>query len=394
MKSAFAKGRRIALCAAAVASTLAISACNWNGLNSLPMPGTQGTGDGSFTVTAVMPSVGTLTQNSPVKIHDVTVGSIRDITLDKNWHAVVKVSLNPGTQLPGNATAMVGQASLLGSQYLELAPPVGIAPQGTLKGGDLIPLNRSTAAPTTEQTLSSLSVVLNGGGIAQIHDITTELNAALDGNQGSIRDLLPQLNNIVGSLDRQRGQIVAAMDGLNRLGGTVAQQNNVLDKALTDLAPATDVLAQQKKNLSDALDSLGNFSGLANQVLTQSRSDLEANIKNLGPILDSLANAGNGLVNSLSVIFTFPFPMHVLFNALKGDYTNLYETADLTVNRIQKSMFMGTPLAANLGGMDGIMGAFGGASGQKGNPFEPNDPTAAKPGQQDNYGPPATGAGK
>jgi len=40
-------------------------------------------------------------------------------------------------------------------------------------------LNRSSTYPSTEQTLSALSVVVNGGGVGQIGDIVREFNAAL-----------------------------------------------------------------------------------------------------------------------------------------------------------------------------------------------------------------------
>src|SRR5690606_32264823 len=140
-----------------------------------------------------------------------------------------------------------------GSQHLELAPPTDVPPQGRLEAGDTIPLERAGAYPTTEQTLSSLSVVLNGGGLAQINDITTELNAALVGREDSFRNLLPRLDELVSALDDQRGDIVSAMEGMDRLARTVNNQNDVLVRALEELPPALEVLVDQRQNLTAAM---------------------------------------------------------------------------------------------------------------------------------------------
>ncbi len=221
---------RFVAAATTVVAAATLSGCEWDGLNSVPMPGAAGRGDDAYQVQIRMPNVTTLTQNSPVRIDDVTVGSIENIEVE-NWHALVTVSLEGDVALPANATARIGQTSLLGSQHLELAAPTTEPPEGRLEPGDIIPIERAGAYPTTEQTLSSLSVVLNGGGLAQINDITTELNAAFVGREDSIRDLLPRLDELVSTLDTQREDIVSALEGMDRLASTVNNQNETLVRA-------------------------------------------------------------------------------------------------------------------------------------------------------------------
>jgi len=55
-------------------------------------------------------------------VADVFVGSIRNIEL-KNWVATLTLGLDKNVKLPKNATAKIGQTSLLGSQHIELAAP-------------------------------------------------------------------------------------------------------------------------------------------------------------------------------------------------------------------------------------------------------------------------------
>lgn len=371
--------RRVVIGSIAFGLTIALTGCEWTGLNSVPMPGTQGGEDGAYSVKIEMPNVTTLSENSPVRVNDVTVGTVEDIAV-QNWHAVVTVSLNEDVELPANATAKIGQTSLLGSQHLELAPPVGIAPEGTLAGGDVIPMARAGAYPTTEQTLSSLSVVLNGGGLAQINDITRELNAGLVGREDSIRDLLPQLDQLVGSLDRQRGEIITAMEGLDRLSANVNQQTATLTAALDGIPPALKVLVGQRQNLTDALVALGNLSTTATRVIDESGDDLKANLHALAPLLNKLANTGNSLTEVLSLLLSYPFALKNLDQVFRGDYANLMMTIDMTGKRLDTNFLTGTGLGGTLGGIEGALGQAAGVAGQSTNPLlSPAPKPAATP---------------
>ncbi|MFZ2176979.1 MAG: MCE family protein [Rhodococcus sp. (in: high G+C Gram-positive bacteria)] len=360
--------RAAGIAAAAVAVSLTLSGCEWEGLNSIPLPGTEGLGDDAYTVEIEMPNVTTLTQNSPVRVNDVTVGTVSGIDV-KDWHAQVTVSINGDVELPANATAKIGQTSLLGSQHLELAPPTDTEPEGRLEDGDVIPIERAGAYPTTEQTLSSLSVVLNGGGIAQIQDITQELNAALGGREESIRDLLPQLDQLVTSLDQQRGDIIGAMEGIDRLAGTVNEQKATLEAALDGIPPALEVLVGQRQNLTTALVELGRLSDTATRLVDSSGEDLKANLRNLTPVLRELANSGNALTEVLSLMLTYPFPMKTMDKAIMGDYANLFMMIDLTAERVDSNFLTGTGLGGSLGGVEGAVGALAGVAGHSGDPL-------------------------
>ncbi|WFR72315.1 MCE family protein [Prescottella defluvii] len=373
--------RVLAASAVAVTLSLTVTGCEWNGLNSVSLPGTQGRGDGAYTVQVEMPNVTTLSQNSPVRVNDVAVGAVTGIEV-QDWHALVTVSLNGDVHLPANATAKIGQTSLLGSQHLELAPPVGVAPEGTLEDGDVIPLARAGVYPTTEQTLSSLSVVLNGGGLAQINDITRELNAALGGREDTIRDLLPQLDQLVGSLDQQRGEIISAMEGIDRLAGTVNKQTDTLNRALDDIPPALEVLVGQRQNLTNALVALGNFSETATRVIDESGDALKANLASLSPLLGQLASTGSNLTQVLSLMLTFPFTMKNLDQVFQGDYANLNMMIDLTNTRLNDNFMADSGLGAKLGGVEGALGAFAGTAGQANDPLripQPKKPDLIQP---------------
>ena len=45
-----------------------LSGCGWQGLNSVPLPGTQGKGPGSYVIQAQMPDVNNIQPNSRVNV--------------------------------------------------------------------------------------------------------------------------------------------------------------------------------------------------------------------------------------------------------------------------------------------------------------------------------------
>ncbi|MEH6820374.1 MAG: MCE family protein [Dietzia psychralcaliphila] len=335
---------------------LAGAGCTWEGLNSLPLPGAQGNGEDAYEVTIEMPNVTTITRNSPVRVNDVNVGSITGMRVE-DYTAIVTVSLNEDVRLPANAHAKIGQTSLLGSQHLEIFPPPDGEPEGSLSDGDVIPLARAGVYPTTEQTLSALSVVLTNGGLAQFETISRELNTALDGRQFEAKEVISQLETTVSGLDDQRADIIAAMDGLDRLSRQINDQNDTLAKALGQMPEALSLINDQKQELTTALVSLGDFGNKANQLIDAGGGrNLVANLQDITPVLEGLANSGRNLTRVLQILITFPFPQSGLDNFLRGDYANLYIDADMTNERLGETLLLGTDFGNRMAGLEGYVG--------------------------------------
>jgi phospholipid/cholesterol/gamma-HCH transport system substrate-binding protein len=320
---------------------LTATACGFEGLNSLPLPGAVGRGSGSATYHVEIANVATLESNSPVMINDVAVGSVGKMTFT-DWHVDVALAVRPDVVVPANAVARIGQTSLLGSMHLSLDPPLGQAPQGRLEPGSTIELNNSSTYPSTELTLSALSTVVNTGGLGQIGDVVHNFNAALSGHEPQIRDLLTRLDNFVGTLERQRANILATIDALDRLAGTLAGQRDVIDAALHKIPPALDVLIRERPRITTALDKLRVFSGTATQLVTDTQTDLVANLQHLAPTLGALADVGPTLDQGLAYATAFPYGQDTIDRGVKGDYINEFAIVDATIPRLKRSLFLGT----------------------------------------------------
>lgn len=359
-----------------------LAGCQFGGLNSLDMPGTSGHGSGSYTITVELPDVATLPQNSPVMVDDVTVGSVSGIEAmqrpDGTFFAAVKLSLDKNVTLPANATATVAQTSLLGSQHVELAPPVDGAGEGRLAEGSNIPLSHTGRYPTTEEVLSSLGVVVNKGNLGALQDITDEAYAAVAGRAGQFADLIPRLAELTGSLDQQTGDIIAAADGLNRFASILNRSRDSLGRALDSLPPALKVLNDNRANIVDAFTALRTFAGVASHVLSETKSDFAADFKDLYPVIKALNDKADDFIKDLELLPTFPFHYKYLRNAVRGDYLNVFVTFDLTVRRTGESVFTTSKgFDPNMKHLDEVInppdfltGAMANLSGQAADPFK------------------------
>ncbi len=315
--------------------------CGFRGVNSLPLPGTVGTGAQAVTYHLEFANIGTLESNSPVMIDNVVVGAVGDMAFD-DWHVDVQVSVRPDVVIPANAVATVGQTSLLGSMHVALDPPVGAEPEGRLKPGATLPLSASSSYPSTEQTLSSLSVLVNAGGLGQVGDIVRSVNTALNGREPAVRDVLTRMDELVGLFDTQREDVLESMRALDRLSARLLAQRDVLSAALRELPAALDVLNRQRPQFTEALQKLGTLGSTAGGLVEDAGADLVKNLENLAPTIKALADVGPDIARVLGYLPTAPFGQTVIDRGIRGDYMNLFIILDFTTARLKRTLLAGT----------------------------------------------------
>jgi phospholipid/cholesterol/gamma-HCH transport system substrate-binding protein len=318
--------------AALTAGALAVTLSGCEGIYDLPLPGGAATGSDAYHVTVEFRDVLDLVPQSAVKVNDVTVGAVDSVRL-QGWHAEAVLRLRKSVHLPDNAVAQLRQTSLLGEKFVSLSPPTAVAPQGRLSEGDTIPLPRTGRNPEVEEVLSALSLVLNGGGVAQLKTINVELTRAMEGHEADIQGAVKQLDTFIAGLDERRADVVRALEGLDRLGATLAAQKGQIATAIDNLGPGLKVLADQRRQLTRMLTALADLGRVGTRVVETSRADTVANLRALAPILTRLEQAGSDLPYALEMLVTYPFPQAAT-GAVHGDYTNLRVTADLDLRSI------------------------------------------------------------
>jgi phospholipid/cholesterol/gamma-HCH transport system substrate-binding protein len=366
--------------AIATVSALVLSGCGFSGIYDIPLPGGADLGSHPYTVKIQFQDVLDLVPQSGVKVNEVPVGQVKSIGLTPDgWHAEVTVEVNGDVKLPANALANVKQSSLLGEKYVELASPGPNEATGQLASGATIPLARTGRDVQVEEVLGALSLLLNGGGVAQLNTITKELNNATSGREPQIKALLANANELVTNLDNQSANITRALDGLNRLSMTLRGQKDKLVGAVDNLGPGLGVLEQQRGQLVTMLNALNKLSGVATDTVNRSKADLVADLKALTPTLQKLGEAGSDLPKALEILLTYPFTDQA-YNGVKGDYFNLVAKIDLNLKDVVDNL--GRSRQNGLNGLVPAPGLTGGVEGTQPNQPPPLSFPGSAPGQQ------------
>jgi len=348
--SRFAR-RAVALGAVA----LVLSSCgSWKGIANVPLPGGPGTGDDKMTIYVQMPDTLALNVNSRVRVADVYVGRVRTIEL-KNWVATLTLDLQPTVKLPENTLAKIGQTSLLGSQHVQLDPPPDPSSQ-LLKNGDTIPLQNSSAFPTTERVLASIATILRGGGVQNLEVIQTEINNLLTGRADQIREFLNKLDTFTDELNQQRQDITRAIDSTNRLLTIVSQRNNTLDRVLTEFPPLIKHFADTRDLFADAVVALGRISVAADNALAPTSDNLNTNLANLQRPLKQLGRASPYLIGALKLMLTAPFSIENVPKVVRGDYLNVSLMVDATLSALDNAVLSGTGVSGMLRALEQAWG--------------------------------------
>ncbi|MCW2796767.1 MCE family protein, partial [Nocardioides sp.] len=300
-----------------------LSGCNFD-VYSLPLPGGTDVGSDPITVTVKFHDVLDLVPKSTVKVNDVSVGQVTDIKLS-GYTADVTLELRKDTLLPDNAIAEIQQTSLLGEKFVSLSAPPGGASDGLLQTGDEIPLDRTGNNPEVEEVLGALSLLLNGGGVAQLKTIATELNKTLEGREDSAKSVLTQIASLTQQLDDNKVKIVDAIDSLNRLALNVHAQQGIIDSALEQLPSALTSLDSQRADLVKMLQALSELGDVGVRVINASKASTIESIQQLQPVLTELANSGDAFVKAFNVFLTYKALM--LSDVPKFIYTIGYTNA-------------------------------------------------------------------
>jgi phospholipid/cholesterol/gamma-HCH transport system substrate-binding protein len=345
--------RRLRLPALLLAAVAVLSGCGFKGAYSLPLPGGNAGGD-AYKVTAVFDDVQDLVPMSAVRVDDVAVGDVTEIEYDpSDGKAHVTMRIRTSVRLPANATATLEQTTLLGEKYVALGAPTGEAPSPErLADGAVIRNNATSNLPDVEEVFGVLSAVLNGGDLQDLQTINLEIGKALTGREQKVKSALRQLTTFVTGLDDQKKDIVRALDELDRFSGALAQQTGTIATALDDLGPGLEVLADERAQFTELLTDLSRFGRIATRIITASREQTVAGLRDLQPVLKHLRAAGTNLPRSLEMLITYPFPRNI-DKAIPGDYNGLH----LSFNADPIFCSFGIPLGDALS-CDGMPGAF------------------------------------
>ncbi|OBY32435.1 mammalian cell entry protein [Mycolicibacter kumamotonensis] len=243
------RGSRAILCLG-LATLLAGCA---TGLDSLPMPA-PGARGGSYQLTAVFSNALNLPAKAKVKLYGADIGEVSSVAA-RNFTARVNLRIRSDVPLHAGATAELRSATLLGDVFIQIRPAPQQAPDAAqLRDGDTIPLASTAAAPTVEELLNSMAMLVNGGTVGYLVKTVNGAGAALGGRGAKVDTLLQETRTLLSRLTARSGQLDGALRRTSELAASMADRQESLSTSLAAAAPAMAVIADNTTQLADLAD--------------------------------------------------------------------------------------------------------------------------------------------
>ena len=282
----------------------------------LPLPG-SGVGGPTYRVVAMFDDALNLADGAPVKLHGVTIGRVREVS-PENFTAKVTLELRESTPVHEGATARLRATTPLGELFVQIDD----AESGSrLRDGATLGVESTSAAPTIEDTMTSASLLLNGGGLGQLETIVREANLVLDGNEGTARDLLGRMLRTAEAFNESNEDIDVTLDALADLSTTLNRRSDTIDAALEDVAPAARVLRKKTDELVDLLKSIERFGDVTTEVIEATRDDLLETLRKFGPVFDELNSLDDDLGPGIDTLVHFA---GLIDRGVPTDYLNTH----------------------------------------------------------------------
>lgn len=324
-------------------TAMLVGSCSSSGIYSVPLPGGADVGDHPMRIDVRFDDVLDLVPQSAVKVEGVPVGRVESIDVAPDgWTASVHTVVNSSVKLPANAHAEVRQSNLLGEKFVELSAPKEEASPDRLKDGAVIPVDRTRHAVEIEQVLGALSLLLNGGGVAQLQPIVVELNKALAGRENRVRSLLDQADTLIDGLNQQVADIQHALDSLGTLSSRVGQQSDQIGKILDELPAGIKILDEQRPQLIGLLKQLDRVGQAGVDVLDKSKDNLIRDLQALRPTLQELGRSAPDLVTAFPLVLTYPFPDEAIKSTFGGS-VNTWLSVDTQIGVLMSNLGVGKP---------------------------------------------------
>lgn len=319
----------------------------------LPLPGSRVSGP-TYSLGADFDDALNLAVGAPVKVDGVTVGRVRDVTAS-DFTAKVDLDVREETVLHRGATARLRATTPLGELFVQIDDSGSGA---RLSDGDRLGAKSTSAAPTIEDTMTSASLVINGGGLGQLQTIVREANLALGGREDSARDVLGRMARTAAALNESSDDIDAALEALADVSATLEQERDTTNAALRDIAPAARTLRANTDELVALLRSIEDFGEVTTDVIDTTRADLLSTLRTMGPVFDELNALEDELGPGIDTLLAFA---DLVDQGVPTDWLNTYLHFQLDLSIGLPGTPAGTPplLAPDLDGDDKGLGGLG-----------------------------------
>lgn len=220
-----------------------------------------------------------LVPGSDVLIAGIRVGRVDTVRLVRT-QAEVSFEVTDDQQLPADAHAAIRYADLAGGRYLSLTPGTTKAP-GILRPGDTIPVSRTRPALDLTALLNGFKPLFDAVDPKEVNQLASEIVTVLQGQSGTIADLLTRLVAVTANLASRDQVIGAILTNLNAVLDTMTRNQANFRALLAGLTSLASAAAGDRQQIAAAIDGTAALAGSLSTLATQLRAPATADLRQL-----------------------------------------------------------------------------------------------------------------
>jgi phospholipid/cholesterol/gamma-HCH transport system substrate-binding protein len=277
--------------------------------------------DDNYTVTVHLADSGGIFAGGQVTYRGVNVGKVQKLVLtDEGVNAVLDID-NSYDEIPSEATAVVGNRSAVGEQYVDLQPDRNDGPY--LHNGSVIEQQDTQLPIATDTLLTHLSETVESVNREDLKTTVDELGQAFSGTGRDLQRIIDTGNEFIQAANDNFDTTTALIRDSNTVLHGQVDSESAIRNFSRQLQAFSTVLAGSDPDLRHLIDTGG---VAANQL----RTFLEQNRVELGDLINNLVTTGDVVVKHLDgikqLLVLYPYAVEGGFTVVsKSPDTGLYD---------------------------------------------------------------------
>jgi phospholipid/cholesterol/gamma-HCH transport system substrate-binding protein len=310
---------------------------------------------------AVFSNASDLESGDVVRIAGVEVGKVTGVSVTKDYQAKVDFTVESSQRLTSNTTASIEFENLLGQRYLQISQPrTGGDP---LRSGGTIPVQRTTPGLDLTTVFTGFQPLIAALNPTQVNELTGSIIAVLQGESGSVGNLINQTAVLTSNLASKQQVINQVIDNLAPLLTNVNKDDTQITQLIRGLDTLTNGLAGERQQVGDAVLGLANLNDATNKLYNGVQPTLDQDLVGLRNVTNELTD-GQGHLNQVGTNLGVDLQgLPGLLNALdkasnSGNYLAVYicNLTIATTNPISVKLSPGVPQSPPLSVPTGLIG--------------------------------------
>lgn len=256
-------------------------------------------GGDTFSYDARFTEVSGLRTGDDVRVAGVQVGKVTAVEVDpaSGNTALVGFTLRRDQPLRSNATLVMRYQNLLGQRYLSLVQPKqhgAVMPENSV-----VPIDRTSDGFDLTELLNGFRPLFDVLKPADVNKLTESVIKVLQGEGGTVADLLDQTAQLTNYLANRDQLFGAVFNNLTPVLNDLAGQGDELRETVQALGEFMDGLADERKTFGKSIDEISEVVDATDELLSDIREPLATDVEKTRALLRMYAAEAPRLGHSI-----------------------------------------------------------------------------------------------